>query len=163
METQQKDLVWLPIDLCKKIKEIEGNSGIEKEILSYIESTKLDFKQTIESIDEDVLLYRAKMIQARDSFKKAKDEELELAYNLWKDYDNELSKIRNYVGKAKETLEPLIKEVNSLNGEIIETNNLISRLNVDRLKGFLTIVNDCKILLQEDKDLLIFILENYKK
>lgn len=65
----EKELVWLPKELAAKIKDIEGVEGLRKEILSYVDETKRDLRNDIEMMDEDILLYKAYMIQARDKFK----------------------------------------------------------------------------------------------
>jgi len=163
IENEPTDLVWLPVSLVKKIKEVQDNRGIENEIMSYIEETKLDLKQQIESIDEDVLLYRSHMIKTRDAFKKAKNEELESGYQLWEDFEKELPKTKQFIKEAIDTIEPLKTEVNNLRTELDNINKIISYINLDRMLWFLTVLKDCNTLINEDKELLSFIINNYKK
>ena len=162
-ENEPTDLVWLPVSLVKKIKEIQDSIGIENEIMSYIAETKLDLKQQIESIDDDVLLYRAHMIKTRDAFKKAKNEELEAGYQLWQEFEKELPKTKQFIKEAIDTIEPLKTEVNNLRTELDNINKIISYINLDRMLGFLTVLKDCNTLINEDKELLSFIINNYKK
>jgi len=163
IESEPTDLVWLPVSLVKKIKDVQDSKGIENEIMSYIAETRLDLKQQIESIDDDVLLYRAHMIKIRDAFKKAKNEELEACYQLWQDFDKELPKTRQFIKEAIDTIEPLKNEVNNLRTELDNLNKTISAINIDRMLGFLTVLKDCNTLINEDKKLLSFIINNYKK
>ena len=146
IKDEPTDLVWLPVSLVKKINDLQDTRGVEKEILSYIEETKIDLRIGIESIDEDILLYRAQMIKARDAFKAAKNEELEGLYALWEGFDKERCKLGNMVKEAKNAIAPLRTELVGLRQEIENVNSSIDSLKVDKLLDFVQTLGKCKNL-----------------
>ena len=156
IEKEKTELVWVPSSLANKIKAIQGTSGLEEEILSYIEDSKKDHLLSIESMDEDILLYRAKMIQARNAFREAKDAELDANYKLWEDYDKELSSVKSLVKEAKAVLEPLRQEIKDLNTEM-------GKLDLYRLIDFLAALKSVKHLVDSEKDMVDFLFKNYKR
>ena len=147
--------VWLPKELAKLVEGSTGVEGYEKEILSFIEDSKLDMKTSIEEIDESILLYRAKMIQARDSFKKAKEEELDANYVLWETYEKDIKSTREYVDNAKKVLTPLVDEIKELNV-------LIKSLDIDRIESFMGSLNRLKYLMTEEKEIAELVLKFYR-
>jgi len=153
---------YIPKSLAKKVDELGNCASVEKEILSYIEETKLDLRISIESIDEDILLYRAHMIKARDAFKIAKNEELEGLYVLWEGFDKERCKLGNMVKQAKDTLDPLRKEIKQMAFDIQDLNSAISNLDVGRMYNFFETLERCKEFIDKEKTMTKFLFDNYK-
>ena len=152
----EKDLVWLPKELADKVKDLTDTDALNREILKFLEETKADLRVTVESIDEDILLYRAKMIQARDAFKKAKDEELEANYTLWENYESDIKKTREYVKTATDVLKELTKEVQELN-------RAFSVINTDRALGFLTVLQQIQNFNKDEQSFARFIITEFNK
>lgn len=156
MKTEERDLVWLPKSLANKIKEVEDIKTIEKEILNYVCEIKNSLKLNTESMDEEIIQYRAYMIKARDAFKKAKDEELDAFYSLWETYDKDISKIKTQVNKAKEGLNPLLSELQTIKKEI----STIDTWGFDKISESIQKVSS---LYGENKEMFMFLVNNYKK
>lgn len=153
---EKTDLVWLPLSLCKKVKAATDAKAIEREIVKYVEETKENMRIDIESMDEDIVQYRAYMIKARDAFKKAKDEELAAFYGLWEEYDKDLGKVRQYVTKAKEELKPFLEELQKVKSEI----NKIDTWGIEKLGDAISKLSS---LHGQSKEMVEFLLKNYKK
>src|SRR5688572_20798439 len=92
---EEKEIVWLPKSLAEKVKQITDGKLLELEILKYAEESKSSLRQDIESIEEDVLQYRAFMVKAKNAFKEAKDEQLDASYALWEKFEDDLKGLRD--------------------------------------------------------------------
>lgn len=156
VKTEKKDLVWLPISLANKIKEVNDIKAIEKEILKYAEETKNSLKLDTENMDEEIIQYRAYMIKARNAFEKAKNEELDAFYAIWEKYDEDCSKIRIQVDKAKKELTPLLEELKAVKKEI----STIETWGFERLGEA---IQKLSSLYGENKEMFMFLVNNYKK
>lgn len=154
--TEERDLVWLPKSLAGKIKEVQDVRAIEAEILKYVEQTKNSLKLDTESMDEEIIQYRAYMIKARNSFEQAKNEELEAFYAIWEKYDQDISKIRVQVTKAKEELKPLLEELKTVKKEI----QTVETWGFERLGEA---IQKLSSLYGENKEMFMFLVKNYKK
>jgi len=152
----EKELLWLPIELAKRVKDVTDSEAINNEILSYVEQTKKELQIGIESIDEDIVLYRAHMIKARNAFKEAKDQEIESMYSLWEEYDKELTKVRGFVNEAKKAIEPIKEEVIELNKEMEKINHYGFANMIETVYKF------CQ-LYGEQREMMEFLIKNFKK
>ena len=153
--SEEKELVWLPKELAAKINDIEGVEGLRKEILSYVDETKRHLRNDIEMMDEDILLYKAYMIQARDKFKQAKNEELEANYTLWETFDEELGETRKRVRNVQDVLEPLKKDLNTIEQSI-------RNLNTYKMEDVLKIVDKFNNMSDNELRVIKFLQDNFK-
>jgi len=152
----ERELAWLPIELAKRVNNITELEVLNNEMLSYVEQTKRELQTDIESIDEAIVLYRAHMIKARDAFKEAKDQEIASMYSLWEEYDKELTSLKSFVNEAKKTIEPIKEEVINLNKEMEKINSY----------GFENLINSINAFCQlygEQKEMMEFLVKNFKK
>lgn len=154
---EEKELVWLPKSLAERIKGFTDNSEYEAAIVKYIEESKADFKINIESIEEDVLQYKAFMIKAKNAFREAKEEQLNASYELWDKFDGDLSKVRDYVSRVRKEIEPLKKDIEQLNSEISK----ISKWEIEGLLKLLQEINGQ--MYGETANMIKFLFDNYKK
>jgi hypothetical protein len=150
-DVTEKDLVWLPKDLAKLVKDAAGIEGYEQEILSYVRESKLDMKESIEEIDKAIVLYRAKMIAARNSFREAKEAELDANYTLWETYSADIKTTRAYISTAKAVVESLKTEVSLLN-------KAIEGLDINRVERFLKSLTTLKDFTDKEKTVTSIIL-----
>lgn len=156
-QIEPKEIVWLPAGLAKKVKDIQDVKYLEDEIVKYVEQSKRNFKIEIESIDEDILQYRAFMIKAKNAFKEAKDEQLQASYDLWEKYEDDLTKIRDYVSTAKQAVTPLKQELD-------EIKRLMQEIDKYGIKDLLELIKEINShYYGETANMLKFLFDNYKK
>jgi len=138
MSNSEKELVWLPKDLAKRVKDITDADAINRVMDEFIETSKKELRINIECIDEDVLLYRAHMVKARDKFKEAKEAELESMYSLWESFDKDLSAIRAKIRESIEVIKPLRDEIKLLEKDMNSVSSTNYRLEdtLKLLRGF---------------------------
>lgn len=155
---EEKEIVWLPKSLAKKLKDNTEKSMEEELILKYIDDSKKDIGYSLESLDEDVLRFKASMIRAKNAFKEAKDEQLEANYKLWEDYDKDLSVVREKMDSLKNLIKPVREEVENLNEEI-------NKIRVWDIKELLDTLGTISSILSYDNEqsrVIKYLFENYK-
>lgn len=138
---EEKDLVWLPKSLAEKVKQLEEGREQEKLVLTYLEESKSSLKADLETLDEDVAIYVGLMTKARQSFEKAKNEQLNSAYTTWEKFDEELGELRKKVKTVSEEVKPIkdeLEQVNELLRQVHswEINDLLK--TVEALRGHLS-------------------------
>lgn len=154
---EEKDLVWLPKSLADKIKQIEDGRLLEAEIMRYAEQSKENLRIETESIEGDVLQYRAYMVKAKNAFKEAKEEQLTAAYALWEKFEDDMKGLREYVTKAKGAIEPL-------KNELLQVKQLMGEVDKWGIRELLSIVKELNSnYYSESNNMLRFLLNNYKK
>lgn len=152
-EEEEKDLVWLPKSLCKKIKELEDT---DKFILDYIEESKKDIKLNIDSLDDEVLVYKGLMAKARTAFQEAKTEALEANYATWESFDKESKNISSKAIALKDSLGPLTQELEKING-------LIDKVRTHRIDELISTIEKFNSLYGQNKEVFEFLLNNFGK
>ena len=153
---EKRSFVWLPESLAKKIKEAESE---EKQLLfvnKYLEECKIDMRSEIESLDEDLLIFKSKMLTAKLEFKKAKDEQLDASYELWEKYDKDLEKTRIKTDKMLKVLTPLTQELKKID-------ELFSNIKSYDLERFLKLIKSVSNLYGTEKEMFKFLVNNFKQ
>ena len=66
--SEEKDIVWLPKSLAKKVNALDtrDSKAYNDVIQDYIDASKREIKANVESLEEDVLIYKAAMIKANE-------------------------------------------------------------------------------------------------
>lgn len=152
----EKEYVYIPKVIADKIKGVEDITTIENAIKEYVEQNKKELQDYIEGMDEDMLYFRAMMIKARESFKKAKDEELSAYYSLWEKFDEDRIEIRKKVTAIKEELTPLILE-------ITELKKLCQSVDTWGISNLVESVSKLKNLYGTEKQMFEFLVNNFKR
>lgn len=151
-----KDLVWLPKELCEKIKRVESDGELENLVMQHIKESKFNINNELENLDENILQYRGLMIKSRNEFKKAKEEELDSYYTLWEKYEEDINGIKEKVNEIKNFLSPLKKELK-------EVEELMNKIRIYDFKELNEVLRIFSSLYGENKKILEFLFENYKK
>jgi len=80
---EEREFVYVPKSLAKKIKELEDGKVKEDLILEYLDKSRKEVKANLETLEDDVIQYQGIMIKAKQTFEKAKNEQLTASYDLW--------------------------------------------------------------------------------
>jgi hypothetical protein len=158
METyKEKELVWLPKDVAEKVLQLEEAKKSGDLVLEYIEQAKRDLNISLESLDEDVIQFKAQMISARKKFEEAKTVELAANYEVWEKFDLEKAGIRKKAQDLKQELQPMIDELN-------QVKRLMSEINSYDISNLLKIIKEVnQSFYGETGNVLTFLFNNYKK
>ncbi len=158
MTTEEKDLVWLPKSLVKKIKKAEeGGEDYENLVISYLDESNREVRNNLELLEEDVLQYRGLMVKAKQEFKKAKEEHLQASYEVWEEFDKELPSISEKVQKLTDEVKP-IKEAAD---ELKDTLNSISLYNLKELADVIEKISNYLSYNSETGKILKYLVKTY--
>ena len=160
MSYEDKEIVWLPKKLADKVKGYqEEGKPYENIILQYLDESKNEVKSNLETLDEDVLQYKALMVKAKNAFKEAKEEQLSQSYEIWEDFDKELVSVRSKVEEMKNTISPIKSEIEDIK-------KLLDGVSSWEIEKFLEVIKEVSNYLAYEGDtakILRFLFDNYKK
>jgi hypothetical protein len=153
---QETELVWLPKGLAKRVKEVTDAAQIENEVVKFIEETKKDFRQELATFDDDVLMFRGLLIQARQSLKDAYQEHYDLNYKVWESFQDDIKKGKDFAEAATVTLRPVIDS-------FAELTSLMNSINKWDLEGLLKLMQELNSASAETRTMLRFLMENFRR
>lgn len=154
----EKEIVWLPKELAKQVKEVIDDKQKEKLIAGFIEESKREIQSNLDELDESVIRYKGLMIKAKMAFEEAKSEQLSASYDLWDKFEKELPKVTEKVEKVKAQVEPLKKQME----EITKLMDGIRKYDVEKLLELVRELNSYLEYNGETAKILRFLFTNYK-
>lgn len=145
-----------------KDNEIEmGLEAFQEFIDKFKKEVKDDFKNNLESIEEDVVVFRAYMLKAKDSYKKALQEELDGMYKVWEEFDLKRSDNKKKIDIILSDLKPIKTELESIKQLINEIDSAAPKWQLTGMLDTFTKLNN----LMSDasvSSIAKFVIENYK-
>jgi predicted RNase H-like nuclease (RuvC/YqgF family) len=148
--------LYLPESIADKLNAMEED-GVNAIMDEYMEHTKRDLKSTMDSMDDEIIQYKAFMIDARKKFKAAKEAELEANWALWDEFEDQKKSLHNKAQQAADQLKPLTEELTKIS-------SLMNGIDKWGIGGFLEMLKEVKNHLHgEDRNILEFLVKNYKK
>ena len=128
---EEKDLIWVPKSIAKKLDQIESGDFAEQYILEYAKRLRLSIECSIEALDEDIIQLKAKGIAYKQAYKAAFDEEEAAITDLWelsqargaeakKQATRQTQEIRNLAESLTEAVQALETTLNQINNYTIK-------------------------------------------
>ena len=151
----EKEYIYVPKKLVEMVKSVTEPEEYERTIIKYMEEVKGDLRLNIESLDEDVTLFKAFMIEAKKRFKEAKEAQLKESYELWGSYEQELGVIRNRVDSFKNELMPLIEDLK-------EINSLFSQIKTYDISKLCDVIERYSSLSKDNKEMMDFLIKEFR-
>jgi chromosome segregation ATPase len=154
--SKEKELVWLPNSLAKKIKKLEENEPILTTDLinEYFKDCKDELKANINSLDDDLVVFKGLMMAARKSFEEAKNTQINEMYDLWEKFDVQRSEIEKKISTITEELKPLKEKISELNESI-------SKIDAHKIERLYKTIKEFNNLWDKDRKVLKYLLNNY--
>lgn len=150
---EEKELVWLPKSLAKKIEELKDSNNFVED---YIKESKREIYQNFDALDDEIISYKSAMIKARKEFEKAKDEMISASFEVWNDFDKERKHLSDMVYQMQQTLEPLKKDLK-------EIEDSLSKISTYRIKDFFDTVQQISTnMYGKSGEMIQFLIKNFK-
>lgn len=156
MIEEKTEFIRVPESLAQKIKDLTDTVEIEKEIVAYIEKSKKELHSQLDCFDEDILIFRGQLAKAKQAFKEAQETHYGETYELWENFNKTLPSTKKFIETAVATLDPLKKELNSVN----ELMNSISRWDLEKILELLDRIGQAD---PTSREMLKFLFENFKR
>lgn len=158
--TQEKQLVWVKKDQAERFNKLESDEKRYEAFEEYIKSVSaesfFEFKTNFENLEEDVAIYTGLMLKVKQTFGKAKHEQLIASYELWEKFEEELPNVRKKVDKVLEILEPLVEKLNKLN-------NTLKSIQTYDVEKLIETVERLTNLYGTNKSMIEFLVNNFNK
>ena len=151
----EREYIYVTKKLAEMVKSVTEPEEYERTIIKYMEEVKGDLRLNIESLDEDVTLFKAFMIEAKKRFKEAKEAQLKESYELQESYEQELGVIRNRVDSFKNELRPLIEDLK-------EINSLFSQIKTYDISKLCDVIERYSSLSKDNKEMMDFLIKEFR-
>lgn len=157
-ESEEKELVWLPVSLVKKLKRTQDKGEQETLILKYIDESERDIQYSIESLEDEVVRYKGAMLKARKAFEEAKNEQLGANYAMWEKFEEELPSLEKKIETVKDLVAPVANQIEDLE-------KTLEKLQTYRIEDLLKLIENINRELCYDSNtskILKFLVKEYK-
>lgn len=153
-DEEDEEVVWLPKSLAVKVKSLKDSDNF---VLEYIRESKRELVANFDTLDDEIIAYKASMIKARKEFGIAKDEMIQSNYEVWEKFDNERKSVRDMATILRTELEPLKKDLKELEDSI-------SKISTYRINDLFDTVHKISTMMQgETGEIIKFLINNFKK
>jgi hypothetical protein len=117
-----KELIWVSADFAKRYNAVESDAEKIKQFEEFLAGvsaqSKADHIANLESMEEEVAIYRGAMLKAKQSWSAAKDEALAASYTLWEQFDKERPNVNKKIATMISDLQPLLDKTSQLNSAL---------------------------------------------
>lgn len=146
-----KELIWVSKGMAKRYQEIESDEKKLELVEKLINDRKSDIKDTIASLDDDLLLFKAFATRYKIEFEKVAKEQNEQMNTV---FDN-----CTYVGDA---IYVKVKEVTNklkpISDEIKNINKCLADVSTYKLETMFTLVEKFSRMSSEEKEMFRLLL-----
>lgn len=160
---KKTDIIWVDEDFAKEYNKLtsdESKKAAWVEMFSeYVKTvnkaSRDDFVASLDGLEEDVAIYKGLMLNVKQAFEKAKNEQLESSYELWLKFEEDMPIIKEKTQKIIDTLNPLCNK-------LTEMNDLMSKMNTYDFEKLISAIEKFAGLYGRNKDMVEFLFNNYK-
>lgn len=150
-----KRYIYVPAELAAKIEQADDVAAMGAAVDEHFKNSVKDIAGLLESLDEEVLIYKGLMAKARAEFRKAADEQISQSYAMWEEVDKQRPSVHAKV-KA------LVADLKPITSELKEIDDLLNRMDLSRIERTLKLINELSYAPDETKKMLAFLAVNYK-
>ena len=152
---EDRELLWVP----KKLKEDWEKAFSEEEQIKIfykaIEDKKFDIKNEIESLDEQVLIFKGIGLKYKNEFEKVYSEQAQQIEKIWMDF-NCGDKIYKQAKKIKDDLAPISECISSIN-------STLNNLSIYKIQDLINLIEKFNSMSDKDKELLKLLIDKEKE
>lgn len=155
------DYIRVPKHLAVKLKELENEDSLyEKEVLKYVKNTKKDISDQVELLDDDVLMFKAKLASYKKAFKEAYDSADTEMYSYWETLDKKLSTRHKSLRDRFDNISRVLdREFELKQNQIERMSKKMESINTYSFEKIITFLRSFENLSPETKDIFIDVLQ----
>ena len=151
----EKELVWVSKEIKEALEKAESQEEQEKIFFKVIEDRKFDIKTQIESLDDDVLLFKGIGIKYKTELEKIYNQQSEQLEKLWEDF-NAGDRIYKQAKQIEKDLQPIVNTI-----ELI--NKRLSDISTWKIENMIDLINKFNNMSDSTKEMLKILIESEKK
>jgi len=151
--SEQKELIWVSKEVKETIEKMESDQEKLKLVDKMINDRKLDITYAIESLDDDLLVFKAFSLKYKTELQKVYDEQSDKLEKLFENCGDIQSKMYLKIEETKTKLEPIISKIKSIN----ET---LEKVNTYKIERLIELIEKFNRMSEEDKKLFEILIKN---
>lgn len=154
---KEYDYMRVPKDLAVKLKELQNENDLyEKEVLKYVEKTKMDISGQVELLDDDILMFKAKLASYKKAFKEAYESADSEMYSFWEEFDVKLSERYKSLSRRLERINGIYEEeFDKKKSRIEQLSKRMESINTYHLEKIISFLKSFESLDKSTKDLFV--------
>lgn len=150
-----KELIWVPKELKDAWDKVESEEEQKKVFFRAIEDRKLDIKNQIESLEEEVLLFKGIGIRYKTELEKIYNEQSAQLEKIWEDF-NAGDKIYKQAKKIENDLRPIILTIQQIN-------NSISNFSTYKIEKLIEVIDKFSRMSDNEKHMIKVLIDYGQK
>lgn len=153
--SDKKELIWVTEEFKKEWDNLNSEEEQKKMFFKAIENKKLDVKHEIESLEEEVLIFKAIGLRYKSELEKVYNEQSSQLEKIWEEF-NCGDKIYKQALQIKEDLKPIVETIRSINREF-------DNVSTYKIENLISVIEKFNSMTHSDKQLLTILLNNQKE
>ena len=143
--------LWTTKEKADELNKLKGVIPDDEILQKYIDDTKKNIKIDLDTLDYDMLQYKATMAKWHKTMKEAYDEMTDKSYSLWEEFDKNRPNFDQKMKSFVASVEPVNNMLNNISSNLSQINNF----SIDKL---LELVNRISCMSMKEKEMMQFLL-----
>ena len=158
----EKRYISLYIDSKLADRLEKSDEETQEDILhEYILKKRVDIKEDLEILEEDVLHFKAVCATQRKALKEYYEDEQNRLYSMWEDSMKARDEAEQQAKQAARSLPPLYEATKELNDRLTYMRQQLSNLDVHASENILRLAETLSNMDEKSKYVLTFLVNNY--
>lgn len=149
----EKELIWVNKNLAEAYKELDTDMKRAEFVNELIKQKKVDITSDIQNLDDDLLRFKAFVLNYSTALKEAYDKQAERLEQLWEECSEPIEKIDKQTMRIKKDIYDITKDIKDISKEL----EGLSTYKLERLIKLIDTYNDMS---DSDKDIFKLILNS---
>lgn len=159
-----QELIWVDKKFAEEYNVLKSEKDqrdrqveVFKEYMQSIsEASKKEYRANFEDLEESLAIYNGLMLQVKQSFEKAKNEQLDASYKLWEKFEHDLP-------KTEKKVDNIIAVLNPLTVKLKELNDLIAQIRTWDIDQLAKSIEHLATLYGKNKTMVEFLVGNFHR
>lgn len=157
---------YIPSVWLEKLEQLDSIERQEKWFFDKIEERKIDIDTEIESLNDDLLKFKAFGLRYKKELDKIYNKQLKQFEKIWEDNNisdktsNVITDIKHEIDTISDNIKQFDTQIVNAKSNIINMNNEIDNLNLRKLKKVVNLLDKINDMSKEDKEILKLIVNN---
>jgi len=149
---EQKELIWVSKEVKTIFESLDSDHEKLKIVDDLIKNRKLDITYAIESLDDDLLVFKAFSLKYKTELQKVYDEQSDKLEKLFENCGDIQSKMYLKIEETKTKLNPITDKIKAIN----ET---LDKVNTYKIEKLIELIEKFNRMSEEDKRLFEILIK----
>jgi len=150
--SNEKELIWVAKEVKEVYEKMESDHEKLRIVNELINSRKLDITYAIESLDDDLLRFKAFSLRYKTELQKVYDDQSDKLEKLFEDCGGVQDKMYLKIKETQDRLDPITSKIKSIN----ET---LDKINTYKIERVIELIDKFNRMSEEDKRLFEILIK----